>query len=44
MCVGEKRKLTIPANLGYGTAGAGDDIPGGATLQFSVELLSIASS
>ena len=34
MCVGEKRKLTIPANLGYGSTGAGDDIPGGATLQF----------
>ena len=43
MCVGETRKLTIPANLGYGDNGAGDDIPGGATLQFQVELISIGS-
>jgi len=41
MCVAETRKLTIPADLGYGDDGAGDDIPGGATLQFQVELLSI---
>jgi FKBP-type peptidyl-prolyl cis-trans isomerase len=41
MCVGEKRKLTIPANKGYGSAGAGADIPGGATLQFEVELMGI---
>ena len=39
MCVGEQRKLTIPSDLGYGASGAGDDIPGGATLQFDVELL-----
>jgi len=41
MCVGEKRKLTVPPSLGYGDAGAGDVIPGGATLHFDVELLSI---
>jgi FK506-binding protein 2 len=40
MCVGEKRKLTIPAGLGYGKAGSGP-IPGGATLIFEVELLKI---
>jgi FKBP-type peptidyl-prolyl cis-trans isomerase 2 len=41
MCVGEKRKLTIPPNMGYGDRGAGADIPGGATLVFDVELLDI---
>jgi FK506-binding protein 2 len=40
MCVGEKRKLTIPSGLGYGSGGSGK-IPGGATLIFEVELLKI---
>ena len=31
-------ELEIPAKLGYGDRGAGDDIPGGATLHFLVEL------
>ena len=44
MCIGERRRLTIPANLGYGSSGAGDKIKGGATLSFDVELLDIISS
>merc|ERR1719482_2430926 len=39
MCIGEKRKLTIPSDLAYGDGGSGEKIPGGSTLQFDVELL-----
>lgn len=41
MRVGEKRRLTIPAHLGYGAHGAGAVIPGNATLIFDVELLKV---
>jgi FKBP-type peptidyl-prolyl cis-trans isomerase len=40
MRVGEKRKLVIPGELGYGAAGT-QGIPANATLLFTVELLSI---
>ncbi|XP_020689602.1 FK506-binding protein 2-like [Dendrobium catenatum] len=41
MCIGEKRKLKIPAKLGYGAQGSPPKIPGGATLVFDTELVAV---
>lgn len=41
MKIGAKHLLIIPADLGYGAYGAGNVIPGGATLRFEVELFEI---
>eukprot|EP00602_Paraphysomonas_sp_CaronLab_P000120 CAMPEP_0185030712 /NCGR_PEP_ID=MMETSP1103-20130426/17742_1 /TAXON_ID=36769 /ORGANISM="Paraphysomonas bandaiensis, Strain Caron Lab Isolate" /LENGTH=171 /DNA_ID=CAMNT_0027565939 /DNA_START=163 /DNA_END=678 /DNA_ORIENTATION=- len=41
MCVGEKRTLIVPPELGYGHQSAGKHIPGGATLKFEVKCVDI---
>lgn len=38
---GDKWRLVIPAHLAYGSHGAGDKIPPGATLVFSLELVKV---
>jgi len=42
LCKGAKATLLIPPEEGYGASGAGDAIPGGATLLFDVEVLDIS--
>jgi len=39
--VGDKARLVIPSNLGYGSAGAGGVIPPDAILVFDVELMDV---
>ena len=43
LCKGAKAILVIPPELGYGSSGAGGGIiPGGATLRFDVEVVSVS--
>ncbi|WP_323792828.1 FKBP-type peptidyl-prolyl cis-trans isomerase, partial [Nocardioides sp.] len=37
--VGSRVMLEIPPNLGYGKQGSGEDIPGGSTLYFLIDVL-----
>ena len=41
MCVGEKRRLTIPSDLAYGKIGDGKNVPAGADLIYDVEVVSL---
>ena len=40
MCIGEKRRLTIPPDMGYGERDVGP-IPGNSVLVFETELMGI---
>jgi FKBP-type peptidyl-prolyl cis-trans isomerase FkpA len=44
MKVGGKSQLVCPSSIAYGDRGAPPDIPGGATLIFEIELLSIGGA
>ena len=43
MKIGDKVRLTIPPEMGYGARGAGGVIPPNATLIFEVELLDVGA-
>eukprot|EP00388_Colpodella_angusta_P025643 GDKK01003272.1.p1 GENE.GDKK01003272.1~~GDKK01003272.1.p1 ORF type:complete len:171 (+),score=53.61 GDKK01003272.1:61-513(+) len=41
MCLGEKADIIVPPERGYGSKGAGKDIPPNATLRFSLDIVGI---
>lgn len=41
MRIGDHWRVFIPSDMGYGSRGAGSDIPGGSTLIFEIKLLGI---
>ena len=41
MKVGGRRRLMVPADLGYGATGAGDVIPPNADLIYDIELVEV---
>ena len=41
MRVGDKRRLTVPPQMAYGTSGVRGAIPPNATLNFDVELCDV---
>ncbi|XP_072230295.1 peptidyl-prolyl cis-trans isomerase FKBP10 [Leuresthes tenuis] len=41
MCVNERRTITIPPHLAYGSTGAGDMVPPDATLVFDIVLMDL---
>lgn len=43
LCKGAKAILVIPPEMGYGSRGTGDIIPGDATLRFDVEVVSVSA-
>lgn len=41
MQTGDRFRVVIPPELGYGSRGAGDDIPPNATLIFDIEIMNV---
>jgi FKBP-type peptidyl-prolyl cis-trans isomerase FkpA len=41
MRVGGKRRLVVPPSMGYGSKGAGEDIPPNAVLVFDMEMMQV---
>lgn len=41
MCVNERRTITVPPHLAYGSTGAGDVVPPDTTLVFDIHLLDV---